>query len=120
MSGKPTKKVPLIFHSDIPDLVAILLVLPAVAILSSKTLPLLYATGHGQLIAPFWIALAIAMLGVVLLFWAKLPLYRQRRLFSFGSRSLPAKSIPIYRAAYALLMPSVLFLLLLALMVRGR
>jgi hypothetical protein len=120
MSGKQTKRVPPIFHSDIPELLAVWLVIPAVGILCGMTLPLLYRIGCGELIAPFWIALSVATLGVLLLFWAKLPLYRERRFFSFGSRSLPAKSVPIYRVAYVLLIPSVLFLLLLVLTVRGR
>jgi hypothetical protein len=120
MSDKQTKKVPPIFHSDIPDLLAILLVIPVIGILSGMLLPVINGVRHGQLVAPFWIALSTAVVGVVLLFWARLPLYREHKFFSFGSRSLPPKSVPIYRAAYALLIPSVLFLLLLALMVRGR
>ena len=41
--------------------------------------------------------LFIALAGAVYLFRAKLPLYRERRFFTFGSRHLPPPSIPLYR-----------------------
>jgi hypothetical protein len=44
-------------------------------------------------------ALLVAIIGAALLFRAKLPLYRQRRFFTFGSRHLPADSLPLYRLA---------------------
>jgi len=40
---------------------------------------------------------SVAALAAVLLFVAKLPLYRQRRFFTFGIRSLPSASHSYYR-----------------------
>ena len=60
-------------------------------------------------------AFAVSLVGVGLLFRAKLPLYRQHRFFEFGSQSLPASSVPYYRAAYRLLIPSIVLLFLLVL-----
>src|SRR5436190_23960117 len=47
------------------------------------------------------VGLVVAALGVSLLFYAKLPLYRQRRFFTFGSRALPEERRPFYRWGYA-------------------
>jgi hypothetical protein len=53
-------------------------------------------------IAAFSAALLIAVAGAVCIFRAKLPLYRQHRFFTFGSRDLPASSIPLYRTGCCL------------------
>src|SRR6266850_1201888 len=112
------KRVPPILHSDIPGLFGILFVIPAVAVLGAMALPALNALRHGAWVRAFWVSLAVAVLGAGLLFWARLPLYREGRFFSFGPRALPPSSVRVYRAAYALLIPSVLFLLLLVVMTR--
>lgn len=118
MDGQKKRKVPPILHSDIPDLFGILFVIPAIGILAAMLLPTLNALRHGAWTEAFWVALTVAVVGACLLFWARLPLYRQRRFFAFGSRALPPTSIPIYRIAYTLLIPSILFLLLLVLITR--
>jgi hypothetical protein len=46
------------------------------------------------------IGLAVAAVGVSLIFYAKLPLYRQRRFFTFGSRALPESRRSFYRWGY--------------------
>ncbi len=43
------------------------------------------------------VSFGIAVLGAALLFIAKLPLYRQKRFFTFGIRSLPESSHGYYR-----------------------
>ena len=43
------------------------------------------------------ISFGIAVLGAVLLFLAKVPLYRQRRFFTFGIAALPESSHRLYR-----------------------
>jgi hypothetical protein len=48
----------------------------------------------------YFIGLAIATLGVSLLFYAKLPLYRQKRFFTLGSLALPPQRRPYYRWGY--------------------
>ena len=46
------------------------------------------------------LSLVAGAIGVGLLFYAKLPLYRERRFFTFGSRALPEKRRPFYRWGY--------------------
>ncbi len=46
------------------------------------------------------LAMAMAMAGVSLIFFAKLPLYGQRRFFTFGSGPLPEQRRPFYRWGY--------------------
>jgi hypothetical protein len=45
-------------------------------------------------------ALAIASIGASMIFFGKLPLYRERRFFTFGSGALPEQRRPIYRWGY--------------------
>jgi hypothetical protein len=58
-------------------------------------------------------ALAIATVGAFLIFYAKLPLYRQRRFLTFGSRALPETSRPFYRWGYRCIFLAVALLLCL-------
>ncbi|HEY0454964.1 MAG TPA: hypothetical protein VGE41_01215 [Verrucomicrobiae bacterium] len=46
------------------------------------------------------VALITALVGAALLFYAKLPLYRQREFFTFGCRTLPESRRPYYRCGY--------------------
>ncbi len=63
------------------------------------------------------IAFASALIGIALLFIAKLPLYRQGRLFTFGSNALSRRHQSLYLAAYMFLgfagvLVAILFVLL--------
>jgi hypothetical protein len=46
------------------------------------------------------IGTTVAALGAGLIFYAKLPLYRQRRFFTFGPRAVPERRRPFYRWGY--------------------
>jgi hypothetical protein len=46
------------------------------------------------------IALIIGTIGASMIFFAKLPLYRERRFFTFGSEALPEQRRPVYRWGY--------------------
>ena len=46
------------------------------------------------------LGLFVAALGIALLFYAKLPLYRERRFFTFGSRALLKSSRSFYHCGY--------------------
>jgi len=66
-------------------------------------------------ISCYFAALTIATLGIALLVYAKLPLYRQGRFFTFGSRALPESRRAFYRWGYrcaGLAVALLLFLLL--------
>jgi hypothetical protein len=66
-----------------------------------------------QWIIAYCCALLIAIIGAVYLFRAKLPLYRQHRFFTFGSRHLPASSIPLYRRGCRLSIAGILLAIVL-------
>ena len=48
----------------------------------------------------YFIGIGVAVLGAALIFYAKLPLYRERRFFTFGPRALPEQRRPYYRSGY--------------------
>lgn len=58
------------------------------------------------------LAMFFASVGVVLLFFARLPLYRQRRFFSIGPKLLDEPHRRLYRWAYRFIFLGVLLLLL--------
>ena len=51
-------------------------------------------------ICAYFIGIGVAALGVSLIFYAKLPLYRERRFFTFGPGGLPEQRRPFYRWGY--------------------
>ena len=66
----------------------------------------------------FQLGLLFGLVGVVLLFFARLPLYRQRRFFTLGPRALTGVNRKLYYAAYIFLVPSVVLLAVLLAFVR--
>ena len=48
----------------------------------------------------YGIGLSIAAIGLALIFYSKLPLYHQRRFFTFGSAALPDSRRSFYRRGY--------------------
>jgi hypothetical protein len=101
-------------HSDLPGLLTFFL-MPIWALVFSWVFMQLFNLSKPAWIAAYTIALAVSLVGVALLFKAKLPLYRRHRFFEFGSKSLPPSSVPYYRWAYRILIPSILFMGLLLL-----
>ncbi len=61
------------------------------------------------------VALILGFIGIILLFWAQLPLYRQHRFLVFGAQSLNAAHKKLYYTAYVFIVVSVLLLLSLIL-----
>ena len=57
------------------------------------------------------VSLVLGGIGVILLFFARLPLYRQRRFFVFGARYLTGNHKRLYYAAYVFIIPCILLLL---------
>ena len=89
------------------------LILLTVAVL----LPPLLNTAHGD---PTFLveAIAIGCIGVVLLFVAKMPLYRQHKYFSFGPRLLSPKRRRLYWISYGFIGTSILIMALLLIVLR--
>ena len=64
-----------------------------------------------------WVALAIGAAGVVMLFFARLPLYRQRKFLSFGPKALPPGRKKLYWLSYGFIGTSIAILSLLLVIV---
>jgi hypothetical protein len=58
----------------------------------------------------YFIGIGVAAVGVSLIFYAKLPLYQQRRFFTFGPRALPEQRRSLYRWGYVCALLGVLLL----------
>src|SRR5262245_47797524 len=63
----------------------------------------------------YGIGLAVAAAGASLIFYAKVPLYRQRRFLTFGSGAMPESRRPFYRWGYRCVCFAVALLLCLLL-----
>jgi hypothetical protein len=64
-------------------------------------------------IADFLVAVGLGVVGIGLLFFARLPLYRQRRFMTFGPRHLDSTHRKLYWRAYGFVAVSVALLALL-------
>lgn len=47
-----------------------------------------------------YVSMAFAITGIILLFFARLPLYKQHKFFTFGSKALPQSHRKLYWVAY--------------------
>jgi len=66
----------------------------------------------------FWIAIAAAGIGIVLLYLARLPLYREGKFLTFGSRALDPKHRRLYRCAYVFIYMAIALQLVLLMQAR--
>ena len=98
---------------DMFFLVGIYYIILPIGLLSILILPALSYLRHQGVPVLFIPAIASGMVGTVLLFFARLPLYRQRLFFSVGPRSLDRTHRRLYWLAYAFVVASVALLLLL-------
>ncbi len=89
------------------------LLMAVVAILTTQILMFFTRLSGTPWIWCYGTGLAVAAVGVFLIFYAKLPLYRQRRFLTLGSRALPESSRPLYRWGYRFVLFAVLLLLCL-------
>jgi len=88
----------------------LVLILPANAILACILLPALSYLKAADALNLFYSGLGIGSLGIVLLFFARFPLYRQHKFLTFGPRELPAVHRKLYWLAYLFVVASVLLL----------
>lgn len=103
---------------DIAFIYGLPFILIPIGLLSAMLLPSLNLarnTGDRTLL---YMAVAIGAIGITLLFFARLPLYRQRRFFTFGSRALDDRHKRLYRWSYRLIGVCVLLLVALILALR--
>ena len=76
------------------------LLVAVIALLTSQLLTFFTKLTGTRWIWCYAIGLVIAAIGVFLIFYAKIPLYRQRRFFAFGSGALPERRRRFYRWGY--------------------
>jgi hypothetical protein len=99
------------------------------ALLGLGIIPIFFTLFFGFLGAPLfrarrgdptmlYVALVVAAVGVVLLFMARLPLYRERRFFTFGPGALDQRHRRLYRWAYGFIAAGVVLMVLLHLVMR--
>jgi hypothetical protein len=79
-------------------------------ILASCLLPALRQLKGANAVDVFHGGPALGCFGIVLLFLARLPLYRQRQFWTFGPSALPKLHRKLYWLAYLLVVASVLLL----------
>jgi hypothetical protein len=90
-----------------------LVLVAVIAILTTQVLEFFTRLSGTPWIWCYGIGLAVAVVGASLIFYAKLPLYRQRRFLTFGSRALPESSRSFYRWGYRCVLLAVALLLCL-------
>lgn len=111
MEDRRQKKVSPFWHSDVPGLLMILFGPVVIGILAAMLLPALQCIRRADSWAVFTVAAVAGVVGVLLLFLARLPLYRQRRFFTVGPRLLDAPHRRLYWVSYCFVGVSVLLLL---------
>ncbi len=87
------------------------IIVPLIGILAAMVLPLLNKYRQSDGWTAFYFALGAGIIGVLFLFFARLPLYRQKKFFTFGPRLLDPAHRRLYRFAYCFLGLSVFLLL---------
>ena len=87
-----------------------LLTLFCSVVLSSVLLPVVSRLMTASVTVLYGVAVGVGVFGIVLLFVARLPLYRQHRFWTVGPRELDCKHRRFYWSAYAIVSLSLLLL----------
>jgi hypothetical protein len=94
----------------IPPDIAMFLIIPSIVILSGMLLPAITNIRRAEVIDLFYGALGLGCLGSILLFFARIPLYRQHRFWTFGPHELPGFQRKLYWLAYVVVVAALLLL----------
>ena len=86
------------------------IVIPCIAVLAGMLMPIVAKLQTADMRALYGFGLGAGVIGAVLLFVARLPLYKQRRFWTIGPMQLDRKHRRIYWLAYAFVMASLLLL----------
>jgi hypothetical protein len=78
-----------------------LVTLAVVGVLVTRVLDFFERLSGMPWILGFFISIGVSALGISLIFYAKFPLYRERRFFTFGPRAVREQRRPFYRWGYA-------------------
>jgi len=91
---------------------SLLVIIPGIAILTGCLLPALNFLRNTDSLVLFYAGLVAGISGSILLFFARMPLYKQRRFWTFGPCELPSLNRKLYWLAYLFVAASVLLLLI--------
>jgi hypothetical protein len=89
---------------EVLGLLSTLFFVPTIAVLAAAIFPVIASAGG--LTYLYWGGVVAGVVGMVLLFFARLPFYRQRRFLVFGPRELDRSHRRLYWLAYAVLLVS--------------
>jgi len=84
--------------------------IPVIVILAGMLLPVLSFLKTTDAIILFYTGLGTGVMGSLLLFLARLPLYRQHRFWTFGPSALPPFHRKLYWLAYVAIITALLLL----------
>jgi hypothetical protein len=79
----------------------------AIVILAGVLLPVLSRLKTAAVFDLYWGGLGLGAAGILLLFFARLPLYRQRRFWTFGPSALPNFHRKLYWLAYTTIVAAI-------------
>src|SRR6476659_3902647 len=105
-----------LFPLDLAALLSFPITALAVMLLMQPLFPVIHWLRHPTPVAWLWAlgaATVAAIIGTALLFIAKLPQYRAGIFLRVGSQHLPPRHQRLYRAAFWLIVPSILVLVAL-------
>jgi len=92
---------------EVLGLLSTLFLVPAIAVIAGLLLPAITTLRSVDVTRLFSVGLAAGAAGAVLLFFARLPLYRQRRFWTFGPRELDRFHRRLYWLAYFVVLASI-------------
>ena len=104
------------FPPDLAALLGIYWILLPIAAIGMWIFPALVRVRNEGDLTILWVAIAVGAIGCILLFLARLPLYRERRFLEFGPRSLDAMHRRIYWWAWTLIFLSIVSLVFLVML----
>ena len=85
-------------------------IVPAIAMLVASILPAIAYLHNADVTRLFSVGLGAGAFGIVLLFFARFPLYRQRRFWIFGPRELDRFHRRLYWLGYFFVVTSIIVL----------
>jgi hypothetical protein len=118
MSNPERKKPDCHFPPDLAALLGLYYVVLPIALLGGWLGTGIYNARSVGDTSPFWAAIGLGGIGTVLLFFARLPLYRQRRFLVLGPRELDDRHRRLYWWAYRFIATSIVLLVVLIVAVR--
>ena len=106
------------FPQDLAALLSLYWIIIPVMLVASRLGIMIFNTGRTGDTTLIWIAIGFGAVGVVILFFSRLPLYRCRKWLQIGPRGLDVAHRRLYGFAWILILLSIGILGLLVLILR--